>query len=135
MLRTGLRNDDVAALVRAVRAGRDSGLGPDEAWARAKAEVHGVDPAVFDGWRGTVEERAAGGTAQVSVTRTANVLERLTQQDEEIANLKRRLSDAGSQYEQAQKEITQFREQLAAAEELLQKPDELPGDPGKGRKK
>ncbi len=129
MLRTGLRNDDVNALTRVVRAGRDAGLGPDEAWNKATKEVHGVQPEVLEAWREEVEKRAEGGIAQqLAATRTANVVERLQEQDEEIAALKRLLSDAGAQYEQLQKECGKLREQLAAAEELL-------GEKGKKVKK
>lgn len=108
MLRSGLRNDDVLLLARAVRSGRDAGLGPDEAWAQAKRQVLDVEPEVLDNWREEIEKRAEAGHVGVTRTTTTNILARVSEQEEQLTNLKRRLADAGEKVEKQEFQLAEL---------------------------
>jgi hypothetical protein len=124
--RTGLNNDDVKILIREYRTARNGGAGPDEAWSIAKRAVQGVDPAVLDAWRPHIHEKAEGEPAPTNAQH-GNLVDRVAFLESENADLKRKLADAGTRNEELSK-------QLAAAEELLQKPAAAEPEPVKEEK-
>lgn len=102
--RMGLRSDDVNKLTRAVQEARVEGLGPDEAWARAKKLLPTVDPEAVENWRPEVEKQAEEGIS-AAPRQSASLLTRVTDQEEQIASLRRKLADAGAREEQLQKQL------------------------------
>lgn len=109
--RMGLNNEDVMILVRHVRTARNTGAGPDEAWAAAKGKLTGIDPAAIDVWREEVEKRVSAEPTPM-VAGQGNIVARNAELEAQLADLKRKVSDLGLRNEEMSK-------QLAAAEELI----------------
>jgi hypothetical protein len=115
--RVGLRSDDVNALVREFSSYREEGLGPNEAWARAKSILLDVDSQVIENWRPEVERQYEGGTAAAPRTVATDVVARNNLLEAENIALKKKLAELGMQNER----LTHENESLVLGEETNKK--------------